>query len=175
MRRHASLAAAPMLAAVLALSGCGTAAVGTADTGPHISDIRPANPPSPRRSAPAAAHARRTAHSKPGDPAHAKLDAYAAVARRQFKATYGHSFDKLYSAVRILPVYPGGLKFVYVFQNFVDVATAARHLRTTVPILGAAFTSQVEPQMKQEGFPHPSATWTYLNPDGSLVWSHTAS
>lgn len=181
MLTRVSLAAAAVLVTAVTLAGCGSSTVDVADTGHHISDIRPAKPKSASvssasRAAAGAGRRAHSAHHDAGDPAHAKLKNYAAFLQRGVRKTYGRAFAHTFAAIRVAPVYPSGLKFVYVYQNFVDVPSAVRRLRTTVPVLQASFTSEMEPEMKRMGFSdHPSVTWAYLNPDGSPIWSYTAS
>jgi hypothetical protein len=82
------------------------------------------------------------------------------------------SFGGVYSKVRVDPVYPSGIEYVYVFSEAVD-ASGVERIDSFRPVLRAAFFSQVAPELEAAGFPHPSATWTYRNPDRSLVWTHT--
>jgi hypothetical protein len=108
-------------------------------------------------------------------PSKADLDAYVATVQRGMKSSIGSSVKKVYSSIRTEPVYPSGIKYVYVFKNQVDVSKGAQYLDTQLPLLKAAFRTQVAPEMKRVGFAHPSATWTYVNPDGTLIWTHTVS
>jgi hypothetical protein len=107
------------------------------------------------------------------EPSKADLDAYVSAGRRGLKSMLGPSLKKVYSTIQVEPVYPSGIKYVYVFRNQVDVAQAAKQLKTQAPVLKAAFHTQVASEMKRLGFAHPSATWTYMNSDGSLIWTRT--
>ena len=89
------------------------------------------------------------------------------------KSSLGASIKNVYSSIRVEPVYSSGINYVYVFRNRVGVSNGIKYLDSQVPLLKAAFRTQVAPEMKRLGFAHPSATWTYVNPDGSLVWTHT--
>ena len=158
MGRRTSLPAlaAICLAAVL-LSGCGDGTSGAnaqTKAGTHASQAD-------------VSHASDT-------PSKAEVDAYIAAARRAMKSSIGPSIRNLYSSIRIEPVYSSGIKYVYVFKNQVEASQGAHNLKTQVTVLRALFHAQVEPELKRLGFAHPSATWTYLNHDGSLIWSHTA-
>ena len=73
------------------------------------------------------------------------------------------------------PRYPSGIEYIYVFRDAIDVTAGATRLDTQLPLLKAAFRTQVKPEMSRLGFFRPSATWTYVNPDGTVVWSHTLS
>lgn len=108
-------------------------------------------------------------------PSNTDLDAYVAAAQRGMKSAVGVSIKKLYSSMRIEPVYPNGIKYVYVFKNQIDVSQGRKYLETQMPVFKATFRTQVAPEMKRLGFAHPSATWTYMNPDGSLIWTRTMS
>ena len=160
---------AAFIASVL-LSGCGggTPAVnaGTSHTAAPATATTPATPATPATGADA-----------PGAsaPSRADLDTFAATAERGLKSALGPSIKKVYSSIRIEPVYPSGIKYVYVFKKQVRVSKVAKYLDTQVPLLKAAFRTQVAPEMKRLGFAHPSATWSYLNHDGSPIWSRTMS
>lgn len=82
---------------------------------------------------------------------------------------------QVYSSIRIRPVYPSGIEYVYSFKSAVRASRGAKYLDSQVPVLKAIFRTQVGPELRRLGFVHPSATWTYVNPDGSRVWTHTMS
>lgn len=106
-------------------------------------------------------------------PSKAELKAYAARAERQVTSAFG-SFNGMYSEIRIDPVYPNGIEFVYVLSEFVEVSAATtNYLNTTVPVLRTAFRTQVAPEMEALGVARPKVTYTYLNPDDSLIWTRT--
>ncbi|GAB3785338.1 hypothetical protein [Nocardioides ungokensis] len=81
----------------------------------------------------------------------------------------------MFTSIRINPVYPSGIEFVYVYKVRVDVAATSDYLDTQLPLLKATFRTLVEPEVTKFGLQHPSAAWTYKNPDGTLVWGHTVS
>ncbi|GAB3763298.1 hypothetical protein GCM10027600_08620 [Nocardioides ginsengisegetis] len=80
--------------------------------------------------------------------------------------------SKIYASIRVKPVYPDGIEFVYVYREPVDASRVAHYLDTQVPLLKATFRTQIAPEMKRNGWTTPSATWTYDNPDGTVVWTH---
>jgi hypothetical protein len=103
------------------------------------------------------------------------LDSYVASANRGLKAAFGSSLKKVYSSIDIQPVYPDGIRYVYVFKNTVDPTVGAKYIDHTVPVLKSTFSTQVAPEMKKLGIAHPTVTWRYVNPDGSVVWTRTFS
>jgi hypothetical protein len=157
MGRRASLVAGAFVsAAALLLSGCSD---GTSS----------ANSEATQGGAP-------TSHSTTsGTKTNADLDAYVATVQQGMKTAVGPSIRKLYSSMRVEPVYPNGIKYIYVFKNQLDVSQGAKALAGQAPVLKAAFRTQVAPEMKRLGFDHPSATWTYLNPDGTQIYTLTTS
>ena len=165
--RASRTTAAAACVAGLVLSGCaGDAETSTAlertDTTRAAAPAKPAAPAKKDKHADAASRA----------PSKADLNAYIAKARRQVKAAFG-SFNGMYSEVRINPVYPNGMQFVYVYSEFVDVSGGAEYLDTSAPILRKTFVTLIAPEMERIGFARPKATWTYLNPDESLIWTRT--
>jgi hypothetical protein len=156
VRKLSSAAAAAVCAVSLLLSGCGGTSGARSDTG---------------GSGPSSAQSGSSAGSVPK----AVLDAYVSNAKQHMKSAFGGSFKKIYSSIDIQPVYPDGIKYVYVFKNTVDPTVGAKYLDKSVPVLKATFRTQVAPEMKRLGIAHPSVTWRYVDPDGSLVWTRTFS
>jgi hypothetical protein len=157
MVRRFSLAAAGAVCAVSVLvSGCG----GTSGTSSDAAQSGSASTPS---------------GSSTGSVPKAVLDAYVAKAKQGMKAAFGGSFKKIYSSIDIQPVYPDGIKYVYVFKNTVDPTLGAKYIDHTAPVLKTTFRTQVAPEMRKLGIAHPTVTWRYVNPDGSLVWTRTFS
>jgi len=164
-----AVAAAVVCVSALSLAGCATGG----------SDVLTAEEAAPRASDEATPHARE--HTKQAEPVDAgglsrrEVDTYVAAARKQLPGLWSPQFRKMFSSIRINPVYPRGIEFVYVYKVPVDVAVASNYMDTQLPLLKAAFQTQIEPEMTSFGFQHPSAAWTYRNPDGTLVWSRTVS
>lgn len=178
MSRRSSWAATCVVAvAAVALSGCGGGSSEEPGTTASAGSATQVSTPATQTSAPDAATSAAATKTPADDetPAKAKLDAYVADGRRQVKAAMSDAMRQTYSDVRVEPVYPSGVEFVYVFRKQVDAAVASGQLEKSAPVLDATFDTQIAPEMKAEGLEHPSATWTYLNPDGSRVWRHTAS
>lgn len=105
----------------------------------------------------------------------AALDSYAAKAEQGVKAALSGPYRKIYSSIRVEPAYPDGIRFVYTFTHTVSPSVASQNIGKQASALKTAFTTEVAPELKQLGVAHPSVTWKYLNPDGSVVWQHTYS
>lgn len=82
---------------------------------------------------------------------------------------------KVYSSMRIEPVYPDGVEYIYVFRNERDVEQARKYFKTQVPVMSTTFNNRIAPEFNRLGFADPSATWTPKNPDGSTIWSRKFS
>lgn len=68
---------------------------------------------------------------------------------------------------------PSTFEYVYVYANQVDAAAAQPTFDSYAPTLQSTVDTTVGPSMRRAGIPAPKVTYTYLNPDGSLVWTHT--
>ncbi|WP_370614014.1 hypothetical protein [Mumia sp. Pv 4-285] len=149
--------------AAILLSGCGSATDATTQP-----DERPDDP-----------SASATAEKVEGDDSsdglsRSEVDAFAAAAQRQIDSQFG-SFNGMYSEIRIEPIYPNGIEYVYVYSKLLDADRVEEQLDTSVAVLQASFDTQVAPEMKRAGFTSPTATWTYLNSDESVIWTRTFS
>lgn len=100
------------------------------------------------------------------------LDAFVAEQQAAIPAVMDAS-PGTYSEVRIEGVAPSTVVFTYVYAEAVDATAAAEYLDGMVETLQAACDSQVFPAMTDAGLTDPQATYTYLNPDGSEIWTHT--
>jgi len=105
-------------------------------------------------------------------PSDADLDAYAAKVTRAANKQFG-SFNGMYSEIRVDPVYPNSIEYVYVFAKPVVATAVAMNAAKFKPTLQTMFDTAIAPEMEALGFSDPTATYKYLNPDGSLVWTHT--
>jgi hypothetical protein len=152
MRASAKIAALLLLAAV-GLSGCSGTAVSKGDSDPTA------------LSGGVAEDAART-------PAQMDLDTYARRAQRLAKSQFA-GFRNFYSSMRVFPVPPDEIEIVYVLRKRAR-ATAAGEMDSWAPTLQTMFDTKIADEMRsQVGIEHPSVTWTYKNPDRSVVWSHT--
>jgi hypothetical protein len=119
-------------------------------------------------------HATQTGSAASNRRSKADLDAYVSAAQRSMRPMLPANFKKIFSSIRVKPVYPDGIEYAYVYRAPVDASQTARYLDTQLPLLKAVFRTQIAPEMKRYGWANPSATWTYSNPDGALVWTHKA-
>lgn len=103
----------------------------------------------------------------------ADLDAFVAQGRQALKSMITKEMTKTFSSIKINPDYPSGISYVYVFRKAVDADTAAKQLESSAAMLKGTFTQTVGPALESQGFAHPNATWTYENPDGTVIWSKT--
>lgn len=105
----------------------------------------------------------------------ADLDAYVASAEKALREMFGGTFRKIYSEIDIVPVYPNGIEYDYTFRAAVDPALAGPQLDRQAPTLRTQARTVVVPEMESMGFASPTVTYTYRNPDGSVVWTRTFS
>lgn len=104
-------------------------------------------------------------------PSNADLDAFVAQGRQALKSMMSADLKKTYSSIKIQPDYPSGITYVYVFRKSLDPDLAAKSLDKSASILQQTFKSSVGPALEAQGFENPTVTWTYLNPDGTTLWS----
>ena len=156
-RRLVHMATAAIIGAAT-LSGCADSTSETASQAPTedhggVAESEPASSDSPSKADP-------------------DLDAYAAAAERALQSMLPANYKEIYSSVRVQPVYPDGIEYVYTYREPVDAAQAAVQIDSQLPLLKAAFRTQIVPEMRQHGWANPSARWSYLNPDGTVVWTN---
>ncbi len=153
-----------VLGAALALSGCSSDGSDSPAEVTGSSQSSGTTSEKPAKEEPAA--------EEPQDGA--ALDAFVAEQQASIPAVMDAS-PGVYSDVAIEGTAPSTIVFSYVYAEAVDVAMAASYLDTMVDTLQAACDAQVFPAMESAGISDPQAVYTYLNPDGSEVWSHTFS
>jgi len=78
-----------------------------------------------------------------------------------------------YSAVELVAVPPSAVAYVFTYAAPTDPVGAGAYFDSMRPTLQGTADAQVFPAMTAVGIQSPSVTYTYLNPDGSLVWSAT--
>ena len=151
--------------------------LGSAGCGDKASTDETSSPASTPASTPPSSSASPTESESPSDASESpkdKLAAYAELTEKQVEETYG-DFNGLYDDIRVEPLRPGGLEFVYVFAKPVDRDKAVPALRKQRRLLRVAFEDQIVPEMRKNGFDSPRVRWTYLNPDGSEIWRFAVS
>jgi hypothetical protein len=150
-----------VLGAALALAGCSSGGSDTpaAETGSSQSSGTTSEKPAKERAV----------EEQPADGA---LEAFVADQQSSIPAVMEAS-PGVYSDVAIEATAPSTIVFSYVYAEAVDVPSAAAYLDTMVSTLQSACDAQVFPAMEAAGVSDPQAVYTYLNPDGSEVWTHT--
>ncbi len=158
------------LALVLAGAGCADEPDTEGSSSPATSASSAESSPSASESSPSSPETSPETSAAAGD----KLAAYADAVEQQVEETYG-DFNGLYSEIRVEPLRPGGLEYVYVFAKAVDPRVAVPAFRKQRRILRVAFQDQIAPELKRNGFRSSKVRWTYLNPDGSRIWRYVVS
>lgn len=154
-----------MLGLVSGLAGC----AGSGDKSTPAPTAA-AQSPVATQSTPAAA-VKPSAAATGGDQS-AALDNYVAAAQRLIPGIVDQSNGQ-YSEIQILGTHPDTVEFVYTYAQPADSAATASHLDTMVPTLQALSDSVLLPEMKTAGITvAPKVRYTYLNNDGTELWSH---
>lgn len=149
------------LGAALALAGCSSGGSDSPAAGTGSSASSGTTAEKPAKEEPA--------EEQPADGA---LDAFVAEQQASIPAVMEAS-PGVYAEVAIEAAAPSTIVFRYTYAEAVDVPTAAAYLDTMVDTLQGACDAQVFPAMEAAGVSDPQAQYTYLNPDGSEVWTHT--
>jgi hypothetical protein len=183
------MVAAAMVALALGLSACGTtppersdaasaahavqspsadpvpSAVPTASAEPTASAKPiPSAPPTP------SAKPTRSAHPAPSaDPLVQLVDSVRPVMASMLKS------QPTFSDAQVNALPPSTMEYRYVYAaaitaNLTDVEA---YFDSMVPTLQTTVDTQVFPAMVKAGIQAPRVTYTYVNPDGSVVWTHT--
>lgn len=100
------------------------------------------------------------------------LETYVAAAQAQIPSLM-ESFGDTYTAFTITADAPSTIVYEYTFTNKVNKASATKQLDGMNGTYQSTLDSQVFPDMEKAGIADPKARYTYLNPDGQTVWSHT--
>lgn len=88
--------------------------------------------------------------------------------------TLGESLGDMYSDIQVEAEPPSGMVYTYTFADELDPELADTALAGIAETLETLTQTSVFPMMEQTGVPAPqSATYTYLNPDGTELWSET--
>ena len=81
---------------------------------------------------------------------------------------------EMYSEITVEGIGPDTVSFNYVFVEAIDVAVASEQFDLAVDQLQDVCDTQVFPTMKSMGITEsPKAMYTYVNPDGTQIWSKT--
>jgi hypothetical protein len=79
----------------------------------------------------------------------------------------------IYSDLDVVAVPPATMECDFTFSTPTDPAAADAYFRSVRPTLQGLADSQFIPSMRTAGITSPRVTFTFLNPDGSLVWTGT--
>ncbi|MCA0294552.1 MAG: DUF4854 domain-containing protein [Actinobacteria bacterium] len=117
-----------------------------------------------------------TATTKAADdsPSAKALEKYVAAVQAQIPELM-KSFGDTYTDFTITADAPSTIVYEYTFTNKVNKSAAAKQLDGMKGTYQSTLDDQVFPEMEKAGITDPHARYTYLNPDGSKVWSHTFS
>lgn len=100
------------------------------------------------------------------------LDAYVGAVQEQIPSLM-KGFGDTYTDFTITADAPSTIVYEYTFKNKVNVSAAAKQLDGMKGSYQSTLDDQVFPEMEKAGITDPKARYTYLNPNGSKVWSHT--
>lgn len=99
------------------------------------------------------------------------LETYAGLEQAQLDQM-DESLKDIYSDIKVETAPPGGMVFTYTYKDQTDAAAAVEYFEGQVETLQKLCDDQVFPAMEQTGVKGPkSITYTYLNSDGSEIWS----
>lgn len=169
----------PVLALSLALAGCsGSDSDSDARPTPTVTEEAEKNPDKARTPVadeptdePTVEETEEPEEPPAGD-SNAVLDAFIAAERATIPQIM-ESMGDLYDAVEINPAYPNGVEYAYVYREPLDAVAAAGYFDGMLDTLQTMCDTAVFPAMERAGISNPSITYTYRNPDGSEIWSHT--
>ena len=108
---------------------------------------------------------------KGGGKASGALNTVVAQGQQALDSMLTPSLKKVYSDIRLKADPPSGVIYTYVFRNTVP-SGAADGIDTQSSTFQNIFTTTLVPALKGVGLEHPTATFTFVNPDGSVIWTH---
>ncbi|WP_062518278.1 DUF4854 domain-containing protein [Demequina gelatinilytica] len=108
-----------------------------------------------------------------GSSAAETLDTYVALVKDTVPSIL-ESFDGVYDGLEVTGEAPGTVVYTYTFADHVDPAVGAESLDAMVSTLQELCDSVVFDEMAAYDVTEdPTVVYTYLNPDGSEIWSHS--
>jgi hypothetical protein len=122
-----------------------------------------------------ATHETTTAAVQPAattDPASEALRKYIAAVQATIPTTM-KTFGDLYSAFTITASGTSTMVYEYTFTRQVDAVAGVKAMKGMTPTLQTACDTQVFPEMKRAGINSPRGKYSYVNADGSKIWSKT--
>ncbi|MFV0634331.1 hypothetical protein [Demequina sp.] len=107
------------------------------------------------------------------DPNASALEQYAQLERDALEQ-FADSLDALYADVTIETTPPASIEYIYTYSMELDPDAAVEGLESQGSALEELVNSVVFPAMEAQGVTgEKQVTYTYLNPDGSEIWSQT--
>lgn len=101
------------------------------------------------------------------------LDAFVAEARAEVESQVD-MFGGTYSDITLTAENGNTMVYTYTFTEAIDPALAADGFDSTSEMLKSAAQSLLIPSLQAVGVTdNPQVTYTYLNPDGSVIWTAT--
>lgn len=102
----------------------------------------------------------------------AALDEVVATTRPSLAALLKSS-GSTYVDIDVVAVQPATLEYRFTYAETIDPAAVADYFASMVPTLQGVVDAAVGPAMVSAGVRSPKVRYTYLNPDGSTIWTHT--
>lgn len=183
-RRGARWAAVAGVATAALVAGCDVAPSPSAEAprdhvAPTVSapaETSPAAPATPaakpQPSSTATAAVKATKPPKKTVKHSAALDKLVAATRPSLKDLMKSS-GNLYGEIDVRAIQPSTLEYRFTYTETIDRSAAAEYFTTMIPTLQSVVNSAVGPSMVAAGVKSPKVRYTYLNPDGSTLWTHT--
>jgi hypothetical protein len=175
VKRSSMTAVAVACIATVVLSGCGNGSDSDGSAA-RATTSSPSTTPSSVEPSSADATEETDASEESTSPAATgmvDLKTYVAAGQKIVDQSMG-TFNGVYSKISVEAVPPNGLEYVYDFAKAVDVPAAREQIEGSEATLKTAFETQIAPEMKaQVGIEDPEVTYTYRNPDGTVIWTHT--
>lgn len=164
----------------IAVAAATTAVAGLILTGCSSSDDSEETTSAPvvTSSAPEVVTEEPTETAEPAEPADSgsqadKLDAFIEQARAEIEGQVD-SFGGTYSDISLTAENGNTMVYTYTFAEPIDAALAAESFDSSSELLESTAQNMLIPALESIGVTdNPQVTYTYLNPDGSVIWSQT--
>lgn len=79
----------------------------------------------------------------------------------------------VFSDIQVEAQEPSTVAFTYTYASVMDVAGTASSLDGLIPTIQDGCDKSVFPAMVNAGIEDPQVTYTYLNSDGTEIWTHS--
>lgn len=101
----------------------------------------------------------------------AALEAVIQVAQPQLDSL-AESMSDTYSSIELVAEGDDTISYVYTYVDMLDAEATAEQFDAQVETLQSGVDGQVFPAMQQAGIANPKVRYTYLNADGTEIWTH---